>query len=308
MSDKWSTVGWQGVSLLVPPDWNLVAVSGEEAKGYFRVDSPEAAAIEVRWESMSKTPDVDARVDGFLQALSSAAKKRKIQFSSRVKSRKLSEFETKHGGDSVGFTWKSDRQAYGRMLYCGYCKRLVIGQVVCGPKQDLSGLSSRVLNSICLHEDPGWNVWGLYGLQVPVPETMRLKRHSLLSSFVELEFLGKSERLLIQRWGLAANTLLKKATLEEWLDRTYLPGIEGYRTNMTRQDEEHDSFAFGGTRTGIRRAIMSLPMRLAGKPIPRMVDGCAWYCEISNRIYAVRHYHWGDGQLGTILREKIACH
>ena len=308
MSDKWSTVGWQGVSLLVPPDWNLVAVSGEEAKGYFRVDSPDASAIEVRWESLKEVPDVDARIDGFLDALSSAAKKRKIPFSSKVKSRKQTQSEADHGGDSVGFTWKSDRQAYGRMLYCGYCKRLVICQVVCGPKENLSGLSSRILASMCLHEDPGWNVWGLYDLHVPVPESMRLKRQTLMSSFVELEFTGRGERLLIQRWGLAANTLLKKASVEEWLAETYLPGIEGYRTTRTRRDEEHESFVFEGARKGIRGAVMSVPMGLAGKPIPRAVDGCAWYCDVSNRIYAVRHYHSGSGQLGTVLREKIACH
>jgi hypothetical protein len=308
MSDKWSTIGWQGVSLLVPPDWNPVAVSGDEAKGYFRVDSPSGAAIEVRWESLKQAPDVDARVNEFLDALSRAAKKRKVPFSSRVKSRKQTQSEVDHGGDSVGFTWKSDRQAFGRMLYCGYCKRLVIGQVVCGPKEDISGLSSRILGSVCLHEDPGWNVWGLYGLEVPVPETMRLKRNTLMSSFVELEFTGRGERLLIQRWGLAANTLLKKASFEEWLSETYLPGIEGYSTSATRQDDEHESFVFEGARKGIRRAVMSVPMGLAGKPIPRTVDGCAWYCEISNRIYAVRRYHSGAEQLGKVLREKIACH
>jgi hypothetical protein len=308
MSDKWSTIGWQGISLTAPPDWNLVAFSGEENKGYLRVDSPELTAIEVRWESLKEAPDIDARINSFLDSLSAAAKKRKLKFSSRVKSRKLTKTENVHGGDSVGFTWKSDRQAYGRMLYCGYCKRLIIGQVVCGPKEDLSGLSSRVLTSICQHEEPGWNVWGLYDLAVPVPENMKLKRQSLMAGFVELEFGAKRERLLIQRWGLAANTVLKNVGFEKWLDGSYLTGIQGYKFTRTPLTDEHAGVTFKGVRQGIHRAIMSVPKGLVGKPMPRAIDGCAWYCDTSNKIYAVRHYHSGSGDLGTVLREKIACH
>ncbi|MDO8589548.1 MAG: hypothetical protein Q7T82_21195 [Armatimonadota bacterium] len=307
MSDNWSVVGWQGVSLRAPSDWNLVAVSGEENKGYFRVDSPSSSAVEVRWEAAKQAPDLDAKADIFLDALGKTARKKRISFSSRVKSRKPTPAEEKYGGDSVGFTWKSDRSAYGRMLYCGYCKRLVVGQVVSEPKQDLSGLSAAILGSICEHADPGWNTWGLYDLQVPVPESLGLKRHSLMSSFVELEFAGRGERLLVQRWGLAANTLLKKTSFADWLANSYLRGIEGYRVVAASVEDPHEALAFEGRRS-LLKFLLSTISRLRGKSMPRSVTGRAWYCEDSNRIYAVRHYHRGDSGLDPVLRDKIKCH
>ena len=299
--------GWQGVSLRTPSDWNLVAVSGDEKKGYFRVDSPSSSAVEIRWEAAKQAPDLDTRVNVFLDALGKTARKKRLTFSSRVKSRKPTQAEEKYGGDSVGFTWKSDRSAYGRMLYCGYCKRLVVGQVVCESKQDISGLSSAMLGSICEHTDPGWNVWALYDLQVPVPEGFRLKRYSLMSSFVELEFLGRGERLLIQRWGLAANTLLKRMSFEEWVAKSYLPGIDGYRTRSAPVEDAHEAIGFHGRRSLLRTILAPIRM-LRGNPAPRAVTGRAWYCEDSNRIYAVRHFHRGESGLGLVLRDKIACH
>lgn len=301
-------VGWQGVSLRTPPDWNLVGVGGDEKRGYLRVDGPSSMAVEIRWEAMNRVPDLDGRIDHVLDALEKAARKRKLGFSSRIKTRKPTPAEDRYGGESLGFTWKSDRNAYGRILYCGYCKRLVIAQVVCETKADTSGLSSQILGSICEHEEPGWNVWALYDLCVSVPEEFALTRHSLMSSFVELEFVTRSERLLIQRWGLAANTLLKKTSFDEWLEKSYAPGIRGYAIRTARAEGEDEEFAFHGRRKGLVRALVAPYKGLRGNPIPRAVSGRVWYCESSNRIYAVRYYHRGAGELAPVIREKMNCH
>ncbi|MDO8683046.1 MAG: hypothetical protein Q7N50_06160 [Armatimonadota bacterium] len=296
------------MSLRTPPDWNLVAVSGDENKGYFRVDSPTSAAVEVRWSILQKPPDnLNARAEEYLETLRKAARKRKISFSAKVKSRKPTPAEENFGGGSVGFTWRSDKNAYGRLLYCGYCKRLVIGQVVSDSGRDISGLSTSILSSICEHEEPGWNVWAMYDLQVSVPDKLKLRRHTLMSSFVELEFASRKDKLVIQRWGLAANTLLKKQSLEEWADKVYMPGIAGYKTSRTSEDDAHKSLMFTGKR-GVKTTLLSLPMGLMGKPLPRNIRGHAWFCEESNKIYAVRHYHTGESDLARIIKEKIACH
>lgn len=311
MSDNWSAVGWQGVSLRVPPDWNLVGVNGDVHKGYFRVDSPENASVEVRWSVLQQEPtDLSSRGEEFLGSMRKTAKKRKIQFSGKVKSRKPTQAEQLHGGGSVSFTWRADRSGHGRLSYCGCCKRLVIAQVVGDVGRDMSGLAAQILGSICSHEEPGWNEWALYDLHVAVPERFKLAKHTLMSSFVELEFKDRRERMIIQRWGLAANTLLKKQSLEEWMDGTYLPGVTGYRTDSTRiEGSEHEEFQFKGRRRGIHRAVLALGKTLVkAKPLPRFVEGRTWYCDETNRIYAIRHYFGREGGLVDVLRRKTACH
>src|SRR3990172_4818248 len=99
MSDNWSLAGWQGISLRTPPDWNLVGVSGDETKGYFRVDAPESASVEVRWTALKQPPaDLTARANEFLDAIAKTAKKRRVAFSSKVKPRKQTPAEETHGG------------------------------------------------------------------------------------------------------------------------------------------------------------------------------------------------------------------
>jgi len=308
MPENWSVVGWQGVALRTPPDWNLVGVTGDEKKGYFRVDSPSSASLEVRWTALRQPPrDLAARAEEFLTALKKVGRKRKVAFVSKVRPRKPTEAEARHGGSSVGFTWTADRRAYGRVLYCGYCKRLVVAQVVGESERELSGASSQILGSICEHEKPGWNLWALYGFALPVPEAFRLQRHTLMSSFVELEFAARGQRLLVQRWGLAANQLLKKRSFHEWLERSYLPGVTGYSVESRPAEGEHEAAVFSGDRT-IARTALALPMALWGRPVPRRMSGCAWFCAESNKLFAIRHYSRGNDDLSSRLRQEIACH
>src|SRR5579871_6130382 len=42
-------VGWQGISFLLPPDWNITGFSAERGDGYLKVDSPGTMFAQLKW-------------------------------------------------------------------------------------------------------------------------------------------------------------------------------------------------------------------------------------------------------------------
>ena len=307
MRKDWSAIGWQGVSTILPSDWNLVAVSGDRTKGYFRADGPGNSAFETRWVSIAKPPDIESRLDKFLEDLKKAAKKRKIKFSSNIKNRKPTQCELRSGGSSLAFSWQSDRSALGRILWCAECKRLVIAQIVGPLDTDHSSIAGEILNSICSHEEQGWNVWGLYGFKLPIPDSFRLIKQQLMSSYVRLTFRGKEGELTVERWGLA-ESLIKDKGLEAWYNYEYRPENSGFAMRIqTSKHNGHEMIELQGSRKLLGRITMA-PKILFGKGQPNNLSAKVWFCGESNRIHSLRLLHSGHYSIINEIAKRIECH
>lgn len=303
MAEKLAAVGWQGITLKAPEDWSLVGVSGDEKKGYFRVDSPIASAIEVRWSSaMGKPPDLMAKGREFLSNLEKSCRKNRVKFSSKIREDRDSD------EGRVSFSWRADRLGAGLLTYCQKCDRVIIAQVVSARDENTSHVLPVILGSIRDHRDDGWVDWALYGLEFAVPEGYRIEKQSLMSGYISLSFKKHAETLVVERWGLAS-TLLAENELKEWYRKDACPDIKGYRFDIEEEDVRgHPGLKISGRRAGIKQALKAVAYAATLHPHPKYLTGYAWYCEESNRLFSVRATHGENDDIAEKVRDQIECH
>lgn len=292
-------VGWQGVVAEVPADWSLSAVSGDEKNGYFRADSTGTLMLEAKWSKVGKQADLHSKLEGYLNDLRRRARKRRVDFAHKIKSK---------DAGLLAFSWQSDRKAQGRLWLCDECGRVIIAQVSGGQSDDVSNVASYVLPSIEDHSEDGWRTWAMYDLIAEVPPGYTLEKHRLMSGYIQLVFRRKSNRLVIERWGLA-NVALKNSSLREWFAERAVSDLRSYQYSI--QDVE-----FGDER-GIqvmgRRAGFYLAFKAAREIVglqkpAAYLDGYIWVCEDTNKIFSVQLMHSRHENVLDEVLERVECH
>ncbi len=290
-------VGWQGVSLQVPPDWSVTGFQGDAKEGYLRIDSPGSLIAEVRWAQARKAVNIRKRLDDYLNLVERQAKKRKAVFTGRIK-------PSEEWEDALEFNYRADRKVRGLIRQCPQCRRVVIAQVS-GDKDDpVVNVAEQILNTLRDHSEDGWWTWALFGLAVQLPEQFALVKSQVMSGYLSLQFRRGYREVSVERWGLADVTL-KRWTLEEWALQ-----IAGWkRTKVERTEGEvggHPAVRLHGVRVApmvwLRRKVDRLVLRR-----PEEMHGVVWHCEQGNRIYSVRVERTGEQLLHEIVA-RMACH
>lgn len=290
-------MGWQGVSLRVPPDWSVTGFQGDAKEGYLRVDSPGSLVAEVRWAQARKRVDVRKRLDAYLNLVERQAKKRKVPFTGRIK---LSE----DWEGALEFNYRADRKVRGFIRQCPQCRRVVIAQVS-GDKDDpVVNVANQLLDTLQDHSEDGWWTWALLGLVVRLPERFALVKSQVMSGYLMLQFRSRYTEVSVERWGLADVTL-KRWTLEEWA----LQATEWKRLKKQPSSDAakaHPAVHLVGRRLApnvwLRRKLERLILRR-----PEEVRGVVWHCEPSNRIYSVRVERGAEELLRQIV-DSVQCH
>ena len=302
MAEQMAAVGWQGITLMVPADWSLVGVSGDEKKGYFRVDGPIASALEVRWASVvDKSPDLMVKAREFLSGLEKNYRKKKIKFSSKIKPDSGNE-------DSVSFNWQANQLGQGRLFYCDKCKKIVIAQVISVREENISHIIPVILESLTDHRDDGWVNWALYGLAFAIPSGYKIQKQQLMSGYLSLSFKNKAKILVVERWGLA-NTLLAGDELKEWYRKDVQVDIKGYRVKSEAYEVAgHDGLKTEGRRSGIKQMFKAIGYYFTLYPHPGYLTGYAWHCKESNRLFSIRATHIENDDVAEKVRDFIKCH
>jgi len=302
MSEKMAAVGWQGITLKAPTDWSLVGVSGSDQKGYFRVDGPIAAALEVRWSAaLGKSPNLEARANEFVNTLEKANRKTKARFSSKVR-------PARSYKDGVEFSWQGERTGQGRIFYCAECDRVIVAQLTTTSDEDVSKIATAMLGSIRDHRDDGWVDWALYGLRLAVPRGYRIEKQTLMSGYIALDFRSHGKQLVVERWGLA-KTLLQENPLPEWFRKDVVPDIKGYRIEMTQEQVRgHEGLIVKGRRSGIKQMAKAAVRSLTLYPHPGLLTALAWHCSESNRLFTVRATHTAGDDIVERVAGHIECH
>jgi len=302
MTENNAPVGWQGIVLDAPADWSLVAVSGDDKKGYFRVDSPIASAVEVKWERASgKAPDLMVKGREFLSTIEKSLRKKKIKFSKDIK-------QDKSDPNAVNFLWRADRLGQGRLVYCQQCQRVIIAQITAAREENVSTIAPDMLGSIRDHREDGWIEWALYGLGFAVPDGYTIEKHVLMSGYIALFFKRGAQTLVVERWGLAS-TLLAKDDMEEWYRKDAVPDIKGYKVNFEPDEvKAHQGLKIVGRRSGIKQMAKAAFYSLTLHPHPKYLTGYVWHCADSNRLFSVRAAHVEDDDITEKVRDLIKCH
>jgi len=299
MSEGWSTIAWEGVSVRVPTDWSLVGVSGDAHKGYLRVDSPGTSVLEMRWlKAGNKPPELMAKGRELLSNLEKSCRKKGTKLASKIKA----------DGDAVAFWWKADRIGEGRLTYCKKCDRVLIAQVIYSRDEDISETARTILKSMRDHRSDELINWALYGLEFAVPPGYVIDKYTLMSGYLQLSFKNHARRLIVERWGLA-KTLLGEGSLIDWYRKDVLPDVKGFRTQLEEvKILDHSGLKMKGQASGIRQALKSAAYSLTLYTNPKLVTGYAWECPESNRLYSVRATHDEGENVAERIRDLIRCH
>ena len=301
MNDKNSHtwIGWQGIVAETPADWSLVAVSGDERNGYFRAAGAGSLMLEAKWSKAAGHIDLLSKLEAYLNDLQRKARKRKIKFERKIKSKDKGTYT---------FSWRSDRKAQGRIWQCCECGRVVIAQVSGSLSEDVSNVASFVLPSIEDHSEDGWRTWALYDLIADVPPGYVLEKHQLMSGYIRLLFRKGNNQLVIERWGLA-NVALKKGSLREWFAERAGYDLRAYGFSIQDVEfEEEAGIQITGRRAGVRQALKSAYEFMTLRKPAVYLDGFIWVCEKSNKIFSVQSMHSRAEDVLDKTLERVECH
>jgi hypothetical protein len=189
-------LGWQGLTVTLPEEWNLAVFAGNNEKGNLRVDDGDGPRLELRWEQPKGSPDLERSIEQFLDHLEKDAKKRG-QPSRRAKDPKLVQRSRKRKSQLVNFGWVGERseeiigQGWGLGWQCAECGRVVVAHLI-GRGLENPGrtqrLAAAVLDTLECHGSGGWRTWGAFGLQLELPEEFQLGRAKLMTGRIDLEW------------------------------------------------------------------------------------------------------------------------
>jgi hypothetical protein len=288
----WTKFGWQGITVDIPADWSLGAISGDKKEGYLRLDDADMPRMEVKWRDAQKgTPALTDVVQKYLDDLEKSVTKKKV------------DIKTENGFDISrivrplpdrdkmiqGFYWKSSTKAYGMATFCRECRRIVILQIVSPIDTDVRALISRVFSSFEDHAIGGAELWSVYDMNFKIPSEFQLKDQKLMPGYLQFSFIreGDSFVLDIERWGLT-DVLLRELTVREWYEGQYASRLKGNKVNYEEVElHGHTGFkASGETGRWFHEWRLAFE-RLTRSKTPTHTHSVFWHCEESKKIFVV---------------------
>lgn len=231
-------IGWQGVTITVPEQWNFVQFGGDHMAGHFSLTDDDGPRLELRWETPERAVDLEKSVADFVKRIGGDLKKKKHSFE-EVPNLQLLAKAKKRKAQLASFGWKSDGatlgQGYGVAWQCEKCRRVVVAQTIGRGGErpgKLQNLASEVFGSMECHGSGGWETWSVFGLRVEIPEEFRLDKARLLTGRIEFDwtrgatrgmmaYFARDERIALSRHALA-NVLLQNESLHDWARRVVM--------------------------------------------------------------------------------------
>ena len=300
-------LGWQGLTVSLPQNWNLAQFGGTHAKGQLRVDDEDGPRLEISWQHSSTRIDIAKSVARFMQTLERNAKKSKTRFVAEPKARVVSR-SRKRKDQVTNFGWNGERdeplgQGWGVSWQCPDCGRVVVGHVIgrgSEKPERVRELAATVLESLECHGQGGWQTWSVFDLHLEMPQEFALERAKLVTGKLELNWIRphetgllgwtkRDETISLTRFALASQ-VLHDETLTEWTNRVVKPADKkrAYDKPETTQILGHDAVcARGRIKDPRRRAFHFVLDRVFRQPRFH-TDLRAWHCEPINKLFALR--------------------
>ncbi len=313
-------MGWQGLSMQVPPAWNLVAYGGDAKSGSLRMDNGDfqthgVLGVDIRWipvKGKVTDADMEKRLTQYLDSITKSAKRQKMTAVTQVKDLPNASHPERTG--LRAFTWKTDRKAVGRIWYCGECRRVLIAQALGGPRDDFNSLAADVLQTLeCHPADSEWRQWSLYDLNTQLPADYALTgKPQLMNIYVQLPFVrGLSlDTVTVEQWGVA-NVQLRGAYLDQWF-REKNRAMEGILRYTATEGEAHGHpvLALTGRRRGLSYWMSQAGPQVARLQMPATHFAARiWECPESNKIFLVQSFsRRPQPDLVDEIVERSLCH
>ena len=306
-TDNWVRAGWQGLSFMLPEDWNIGAIGGEKQQGYLRFDDPEMPRLEIKWaEAGSGAIDLSGLVDKYLKDLTKGKKKNTTQVTRDCKLVGKRKLKGKKGLEC--FAWAAETHGFGAAWYCPDCHRTLIMQVMGRLDEPVQKIAEEIIPSI--EDHPGdWTLWATYGFEAETPSNWALVGQKLMAGLIELDLTRGGEKLHLARWGMA-NVALRHRSLEEWGQAELAKRLKKYTPEFSQVEfRGHECLLIEGRTYLPQEKLQSFVEHIRGKEFADRVRAYLWQCPESNKIYYIEgildreHLDEVDA-----VRERMPCH
>ena len=308
---EWTTLGWSGITLELPEDWELSGLSGDDKSGYLRLEDADMPRLELKWsESKQKKPDLQKVLDDYFKLVRKNYKRKDTNLHIQRNVNLIKDEEFFKDREVVFFNWKGDFRASGVIFHCQTCKRITIVQVMGHLKENIKETTSRILSSVQDHPEGQATLWSAYQLNAEVPRRYRLDKHKLLSGYLLFSFVDGSRKVSIERYGVADVTL-KEQDLEEWFRGRYAKAIRGYGFSIESSNgDAEDRLTLIGEETRLVDRVPFGPALAIDKIMRRKTFAVnLWHCHHSNRIYVVQAIAKQDAaRTAEEIAASIRCH
>ncbi len=306
---KGQFVGWMGLTLTVPENWDLVYVKGNRFDGYLRFEEDGVLRCEIQWTLVSAGRVVlDEQVEHYVKSLEQMLRKQGKPVSVKRNVHIVSRRQVKR--NVRDFSWEAGTVGYGMMWFCEECRRALVAQVVGYEHEPVKEWARQVFLSLSDHPEGDWETWSLYGLRFEAPVGWNLSKSELVPGKIRLLFRQGEYEFAVARYG-PAPVLLKGKTMEEFaieaLGKEILQRfVIHYRLE---QLHGHEGMVMVGKDKGSSNPLRIFLRRLrTGNPFPQF-RGALWECDRSNRLYlataAIAPEH---EPLWERLVQSVRCH
>lgn len=280
-------LGWQGLAIPLPDDWNLAAFSGDWKAGYVRAEGPHDAALELKWKHEKSSPSLKGLLKSYLKQLHKTAGRKGGDVSLKEKPKALPSVP-QGAGVSQTFSWRSNSvSGVGAVWHCLDCRRIVLVQVTSPNEPSANALAKTIIPKIVDHPEGDGCRWSVYDFDFTLPKAYRLEKQSLKSGHLSLEFRHQGRTIVLERYG-PANVLLKRDRLSDWATAVK-PVFDRlkpfkYKKEAVEGEPGHEAVQIVGRRKSIRDLVLRVVMWLVRFPAPDALRARVWRCEPSNRI------------------------
>ena len=166
-----------------------------------------------------------------------------------------------------------------------------------------------MLNSLCDSPADGPQRWAIYDLIFSSPAGHELEDYELKSGHIRFHFRHESNKLQIDRLGLAG-ILLKDQSLSDWYRDFFRKELRHVVVDITEASTNgHPGILVRAKpQSRWRGLIQPLPF---WRVRPRLhLEGRIWNCPESNRIYVVQSHHKKPEEAPDVVAwcREVICH
>jgi len=280
------SIGWQGLELQVPEDWNFSVESGSQQQGFMRLAS-SLSSFELKWEKMGKKKkfSLESVVDKLIEKLQKTDKKVKLL-------KKGS--EEVFGHHALYFHFESEYKGYGVAWYCDKGEKVLLGLFTFKPVEHEKSrlIFERCLDSLKCHTQDDWNTWTLFGFSFKAPSKFDLKERKFLVGHTTMvlykeephPFCVEKIEVVFQYWS-PANVKFEdtyndpKKWFEQFYEKELKKRYKGKIEKGRFQGFVIEDHAAKNLASTIRRGLWNQTIIKNNTYL--------WYCPNTNRIYAL---------------------
>ena len=212
--------------------------------------------------------------------------------------------------EAISYQWEhEDGQGLGLVWYCSTCGQVLIAQIQGSRSGFNLRTASNVLTSLKCHPTSAAQFWAVFDFGFACPLSFVLQRHKLQSGLLSFEFAHGSDRLYVERLGMA-ETILEHTDPTLWVPKVHWKKLRRRRMRFLETDTgSHLGWAIEGEKWRLLYLLPSPVSDWIRRVLKKdWIAGYMWVCPEANRLFIVRAEGPHSTEVASAVAESIECH